>query len=208
MKDLKVNINMGLGDMIIMAPYIAYLAQNNSVTIPSYEVNKESVKSFFIDYPNVNVVSYDPSIAWDINIGHTGDLTKKDDLNFIDWFYDQIGGTREEFLSYAPLEKASKRIGQYIVPSKDFIFIHDDPERRFYIKDPETKLEIIRPFKAGSILRYASLLYKAKEIHVIDSSFFHLCEALPTTGKLFYHINARPHSTTNYRFIKDWEVIK
>lgn len=206
---MNVIHNLGLGDHIIMAPYIKYLAvQHESINLACYPHNKESVKSFYINHPNINLVPDDYEGEWNIRLGYYGDNKQISNESFIDWFYRQTESDRSFFLEYSPLKEASKRVGQHIVPVEDFIFVHDDPERGFNITNINTKLRIIRPFKEGSILRYASLIEKAKEIHVIDSSFFHLCEALPTTGKLYYHQYARENSTNNYRFIKEWEVIK
>lgn len=208
---MNIQMHIGLGDHIIMAPFIALASEEEeNVIIPCYNHNIESVRSFYVNHPNVSIVEPEYNIQWSIKLGHYSDEKQPEDINFIDWFYRQLGTTREEYLPHCPLLEASKRIGQHIVPEEDFIFIHEDIEREFIIdrKRIASELRVIIPFKEGSILRYASLLYKAKEIHCIDSSFFHLCEALPTTGKLFYHINARPNSTTNYRFIKEWEVIQ
>lgn len=205
---MNIQTHCGLGDHIIMAPYIAEQSLTEKVVIPCYDHNIESVKSFYINHPNVSLVNENSAINWDIKLGHYSGEKQPKDVSFIDWFYDQLEIIRENILPFCPLLSASKRIGQHIVPVEDFIFVHDDPERGFNITNINTKLRIIRPFKEGSILRYASLIEKAKEIHVIDSSFFHLCEALPTTGKLYYHQYARENSTNNYRFIKEWEVIK
>lgn len=203
---MNLQIHLGLGDAIIMAPYIAILSTHEEVVIPAYEHNLESVKSFFVNHPNVKIIPNDTDVEWDISLGSYGDLKQNKGENFIDWFYRGLGKSREHYLPHCPLLEASKKVEQPSVPS-DYIFVHDDVSRGFEITKIDTDLDIIKSVKDGSILRYANLIKNAKDIHVIDSAFFHLCEVLPTTGKLFYHQYARPYSTDNYKFIKDWEVI-
>lgn len=204
-----IQTHYGLGDMIVMAPYIAMMSEMSEITIPCYDRNLDSVKSFFINHPDVKIVSNETEIDWDIKLGWYNEAIQPEKgESFIDWFYRQLELKRSEVLKFCPLLEASKRIGQYITPYEDFVFVHDDASRFFEITRLETSLPIIRPFKEGSILRYANLLLKAKEIHVIDSAFLHLCEALPTTGKLVYHRYARNGGQlSNYTFLKDWEII-
>jgi len=71
-------------------------------------------------------------------------------------------------------------------------FLHDDRERGINIRLFTNPVRFQRVFnEKGSMLQYAQAIENAPEIHVIDSSFYHLTECLNPTGKLFLHRYAR-----------------
>lgn len=209
---MKVLFNLGLGDAIAVAPIIAKLAQENeSVLLPCWKHNLVSVESFFIDHPNIAVVPFDTEsemLRWgfdaEIRLGFYGTSDKDPGEDFVQRFYRQAHFDMSEKEKYCPILKASKKYNQYDF-GNDFNFIHDDYIRGFSINN----FNGIKPFNdSQSILRHTNNLFKAKEIHCIDSSFLHLAEAVPTTGKLFYHKYARPNST-DYKYLKkEWTVIE
>lgn len=217
---MKVAIHLGLGDAIVCAPIIAKLAQDNeAVEIPCWKHNEVSVKSFFVNYPNVKVLSFENETDYNIWIG-TFDLTDKmfgyysrfsklPTEDFVQWFYRQANFDINEKQKYCPIYEASK---QFDSPKHTHIFVHDDIERIF-------KIDMMRVngnsfgatspvfIKWQSILINANWLINASEIHCIDSCFLHLSECLPTKGKLFYHKYARPDSP-DYKYLKkEWTVL-
>lgn len=212
-------MNLGLGDAIAVSPIIAKLAQENGIVeIPCWERNLVSVESFFIDYPNIKVCPFKSEsdmFVWaknaELQLGHYatfGECKHRSGEDFVQWFYRQANFDISEKEKYCPILKASKNFETFI-PEEDYNFIHDDYSRGFIIKD-------VRGFRAyhdpseydGSILETCGMLINAKEIHCIDSSFLHLVEALPVTGKLLYHKYARPNST-DYKYLKkEWKIIE
>jgi hypothetical protein len=207
---MRIAIHLGLGDTIVCAPIIAKLAESHKeIIVPCWRHNLASVESFFVDLPNVIVkviTNHSELFDYEYRLGCYGDSQKKEGESFVDWFYRQAGMSQEERLKYCPLLKASRHAYQYEVFEEEYIFIHDDKKRGYNISLNDKGC--VKPTQISkSILGYAHLIKTAKEIHCIDSSFLHLSEALPTSGKLFYHKYARDYSET-YNFIKDWKVIE
>jgi hypothetical protein len=123
--------------------------------------------------------------------------------NVRELFYIHAGFSPQIRWEYNPLPEAAKLIEQVPVPEGDYVFLHDDAapgdngRRGFRIQPEYFKGQYIHPHRKDeklSILRYADALINAKEIHVIDSCFFHLAESLPIKGKVFLHSYARPSS--------------
>ncbi len=220
---MKILYHLGLGDHIATAALVAYYARTHeTVQIPCYDHNYDSVKSFFVNLPNVEIVKVkddEDALAWgkdaEVTIGmydRDGSFQYADHEDFVQWFYRCAAGMKMcEKPRFCPLRIASKKVPQIqmaLGPETDFQFIHDDRGFSVDHKHLNQNLYQFRPSKADdTILRYAKLIHQAKEIHCIDSSFLHLVEALPTTGKLFYHQYARPNSPS-YRYLKkEWTVL-
>ena len=55
----------------------------------------------------------------------------------------------------------------------------------------------------GSIFNLLDLIYRAKEIHCINSSFLHVVDRVKSQGKLFYHHNR----ASKTRLRKEWSLI-
>lgn len=208
--------HLGLGDAIICAPIIAKLAsKHDEVIVPSWKHNEVSVQSFFVNHPNVKVVSIEDHNSYmadfadsELKLGvYSKDYHQEDGENFIMWFYRQAKMTQEERWNWCPIYEAALKCDleynpQYPLNETVFIQFHKD----FRLKIFHEKATNSVPLE-GSILRYAELLMISPEIHCIDSSFLHLAESLPIKGRLFYHQYARPNSISDYKFRKQWTII-
>jgi hypothetical protein len=76
----------------------------------------------------------------------------------------------------------------------EFIFVHDDKERPITYKLPNIK--IIKPDRKDiSIFHFLYTIEKAKQVHVIDSSFFNLidCIKLRNDEELYFHKYVKIH---------------
>lgn len=216
---MRVACNLGLGDAISCAAIVAKFAldnQNKKIQVPCWERNLVSVKSFFVNYPNIEIVVLKEGedgfwqIGADLRLGHYDhNYPQLPNEDFVQWFYRQANFDINEKDKYCPIPKASK---EFDSTKHTHIFVHDDLERNF-------KIDMMRVngnsfgatspvfIKWQSILINANWLVNAKEIHCIDSCFLHLAECLPTTGKLFYHKYARPDSP-DYKYLKkEWIVL-
>ena len=97
----------------------------------------------------------------------------------------------------------------------EYIFVHDDPSRDFLIE--ETKLpkdvRVIRSKKLEdyTIFDYLTVLEKAEEIHVVQSSFAALVECSGLTGRNFVHLYSRPDSKgeeNEMSYSQQWTKLK
>lgn len=211
--------HLGLGDAIACAAIVAKLAESGEqIVVPCFDKNEVSVKSFFVNYPNVTVRKESDKTQLPIlednkvlNLGfYNKAISQLPEEDFVQWFYRQAGMDISEKEIYCPIKKASGKTGQFnkvhIIGDK---ILHEDKQRGFIINLPgmgrmRNVLEVT--YTEKSILSYAENLYHYKEIHCIDSSFIHLAEALGVTGKKFYHKYARPNST-DFKYLKNWNVL-
>jgi hypothetical protein len=140
-------------------------------------------------------------------------------IDFSKTFYEQAGLPYAVRFEKCPIKEAAKKVPQVtpLFPNHRKIFLHDDAPRGF----PITRLvpngeDAFRPKpeeKHLSILRYAEAIQEALEIHVIDSAFFWLVNALlsgtPLKARLYFHAYVRwPHGTFfRYENRLPWEYI-
>ncbi len=195
------------------AGLVVKLAEQDELTLPVPQRYMASLKSFFPDHAAGwmhNNVFFTPAehaadiwpVANDrskkcIRLGRYAGMNGSVHNNVRELYYLHAGVDPSVRWTHNPLPDAAKFIEQVAIPNGDYIFIHDDPARGFNIKLDYFKAPYIRPDRGDehlSILRYADALINAREIHVIDSSFFHLAESLPIKGKVFLHFYARPES--------------
>jgi hypothetical protein len=125
-------------------------------------------------------------------------------------FYVQADIPYEARWSRCPIEAAWPAVEQFPLPSafpppgRRRFFVHDDPSRNFRIDrarlDPAAFLVQAQSGPNTSILRYAAYLIEADEIHVIDSAFLWLVDALPVKGRLFLHRYARWERPREFRY--------
>ena len=101
----------------------------------------------------------------------------------------------------------------------EYIFLHHDPERGMGIKlDKITSdLPVFQPNPkyTDCIFDYCKIIEKASEVHVIDSSFFHMIDCMSQykgrlNQKLVIHRYARPQVSNSIEEPirqKDWEIL-
>jgi len=98
---------------------------------------------------------------------------------------------------------------------QEFIFVHDNPSqgRNFKSSYIPTNIKIINPgnFKDVGIFDFIYTIEKAKEIHVMNSSFMNLIDTMQLqTGKLFLHEYARTDMgpNPNPKLRLNWTLLK
>jgi hypothetical protein len=220
--------HIGLGDSIVQAPLaIAISERDGPVAFPAYKTYMASVESFFVHHPLVTVYQIPdyqkrPDWPWGgapekvfaasiaaagmngatpIRAGiYKGRLME----DFSKTFYRDTNVPYSVRFEKCPIKEAAKLVKQVepVFPNERKIFLHDDPSRNFRIKRLIPTGEMTfrpNPHESHlSCLRYADVIRAAKEIHVIDSGFFWLVNALlvgePITAQLFFHCYPRwPH---------------
>lgn len=209
--------HLGLGDAIAFADLAVRLADGEPMLVPCYTHNVMSVRSLFVDHPNIGICDpMDPVIVKFciekkdiINLGHYSGIKRKKGEDMVEWVY-RTAGLRVEDRTFDVVNMACMAVDQ--IPFGDFSHLsHDDPERGFVIREdqrtpPMNTMMVER--SDASIFRYAHAVGIARSIDCIDSSFLHLVEQLQPTGKLFYHKYARPHSESYRTLRHNWTVIE
>lgn len=213
MKPLYLDWNLGLGDAIIQNGLVRTLAKERDVIIPCYKHNLPTVAHMFSDLSNVLVRPVNeegPKIplcdVLSIGINNPAWGTN---LQWDQAFYEFAG---------VPFDA---KWNAFFVPHSDteippamrsaFLLMHDDTLRGFDIDVTRLPrgLPIAKVTGAALLTDWRRWLLMAEEVHCIDSSFMHLAELMPTTGKLFYHKYARAKGSrqhTDAVLRKTWTV--
>jgi len=108
-----------------------------------------------------------------------------------------------------------KNIFKRFAPKGDFVFFHEDISRNHLINKEKInkKCEIFTPNEnlTNNIFDYCAIIEKAKEIHVIDSSFMFLIDCLQYENneqKLFVHRYTRGNAEYSLPVLKKkWSII-
>ena len=84
-------------------------------------------------------------------------------------------------------QREKKLIKKLNIKDKNFIFIHDDPSRNLFINPKIShKMRVIKNDKKNLIFDYGLLIERAREIHIIESSFRQMIENLNIQTKKIY----------------------
>jgi hypothetical protein len=212
---------VGTGDLIACSGLIVILSRGHArFAVRCWDDDACNVASFFADHPNIKVeTSIESVMTSDVDHQFNGpgfafrNVLPAVDVDFFENVYRSYGVPYAERWNSCPIPEAVKMVPQVPVPNCRYMFVHDDSTRRMVI-DPRylfaSGLKRYRPvYEAGrSILAFRDVIENAEQIHVIDSSFFHLCEQFNPRGALYFHRYPKQYRkvTGEYRTRHNWTV--
>lgn len=210
--------HLGLGDHIICHGIVReYCKKYEKVAIFSKPHNYASVSFMFSDLKNLTILKGDDVFAkkfiflnkfklWrfrynKIKIVGFKFLNNKSNLTFEQQFYKiadvDFAKKWENFYIPRNLEKELDFLKK-VTPSNGYVFVHEDNARNYTINREKigSKFPIFTPQTkfTNNIFDYCTIIEKATEIHVIDSSFMFLIDCLQYENpeqKIFVHRYAR-----------------
>lgn len=217
--DLLVFWHLGLGDAIACRAIIGHYSQHfRRIWIGSKPHNVSNLKGLFLDNDAVRVVrlaSANPdrvqrrlqAIAKTFGVSTLGLGTFGENFleppylwNFDENFFIQSGvsfSKRVEGTSFPrnlDLEQSLEK--ELALGNEGFYFVHEDPARGFLI-DKERLPKNLRQVRSDSlgyrfpITAWIGIILRAKELHVIESSFAALIETINPPGLKVAHRYAR-----------------
>jgi len=217
--------HLGLGDQIICNGLVRHYAEiYDRIYLFCKEHYLKNVSTMYKDNPKIRFISMDDNSVKNfmainpdnnyIVTGHTPEYFKLlvDPETFDLLFYKMLGLDPNfkwnKFYYQRDLESEKKVYEAYkLKDGEDFIFIHESPERKVY-KNLNTKIRRIYPDNMSlTIFDYLYIIEKAKEVHVMNSSFMNLidCIQLRNSG-LFYHEYSRPGINASLKL--NWTIYK
>jgi hypothetical protein len=232
MASVILHTHQCLGDQLICNGLVReYCKTYDKVAIFCTPQYYESVSFMYRDISNLRIVKGDEGYAllfMFLNEFRRGyDKVKIAGTPYLDPYRDinDLGPCERDFYIVAGVDPRKKwdsfhverdaqreeNLFRKIAPPSDYVFLHDDA--RFRIdREKVISYPIISPVVelTNNIFDYCALIEKAKEIHVIDSSFMYIVDLLPDFGqKLFIHRYARPNSTWTLPSLKKkWNIIQ
>lgn len=228
MNSIYIYHHLGLGDHIICNGLVRHFAeQYDRVFLFTKPVNVKNVLRMYEDNAQIKIIAMDDfeirsfiEISPDNNyliIGHDRFFqimnSSENIKTFDEIFYDMAEIPPiykwDKFYFKRDLEK--ERNAYYNIlqlrDGENFIFIHESQERPV-IKEIPRGIRQIRPDnKELSIYDFLYTIEKAKEVHVMNSSFMNLIDCIQLRNEgLFYHEYSRPN--INAALKMNWKIIK
>lgn len=227
--------HLGLGDHIMCHGIVReYCKKYERVAVFSYPHNYVSVSFMYRDLKNITIIKGDDAFARKYISDNASkfDKDKYDQVIFLGFQYlDRNSGVplEKQFYQIAGVDLAKKWDAFFIkrdlereqslfeqsTLGDEYIFLHEDPARNYRIdrKKINEKYKILTPDKklTENIFDYLTIIEKAKEIHVIDSSFMFLIDCLPYNNpnqKLYIHRYSRENNEWQLPILKkDWHIL-
>ena len=218
--------HLGLGDHIDcngMVRYFAELYGDETIEIFAKKNYHTMVEYMFRDHDriNVNLIESDEQSevaqfvvanqpAEFFKIGHEHyPPNPSPTKNCWEYFYEQLDidtNIKCDYFYVKPDKAQEKRVYNKLNPNnEEYIFVHEESSVGVFPFNLDTDMKIIRNDIDENIFHFTEILRKAKEIHVMESSYKSMVEHFPTEGKLFFH-NLREHPLGKTK--KDWEIIE
>lgn len=230
-KDLHIYHHLGLGDHIICNAIVrikSRLYENIILFVKPHNYN--SVKFMFRDISNISYVQGD-------DVGVNNYLMKNNPKNlliighhllppgfprpFDILFYETVNIPYEnrylDFFVQRDLEEENKLLDKLNI-KEPYIFLHEDLSRGLKLDRGKIKNKELRIIESSfdfldnnkiPFFYYMSLIEKATEIHVMESSFKALIDSyIPNKDNMFLHIGTK--GDNNYSHSKDrsnWIII-
>jgi hypothetical protein len=210
MKPPTLVCNTGLGDFYVLSGAIVYLAKKyGGLRIPCLRHNYETISLCLDDYPEIEVFTvandnelldlhpYSPLYCHWQEFQDGMAVTQTNDR----WMYEKLGVDFEHRWRSCPLESAAAKVPQIVFPGPYYL-LHEDPERGFPITygpwHPVVTTRRIGKYGTHTALGWVDAIKRARELHFIDSSFWHLANSitLPTNQPRYLH-----------RYVRQWHPI-
>jgi hypothetical protein len=187
--------NTGLGDFYIVSGGLVWLARKHgALRYPALPQYIRAIRQCLADYPEIEVfeVLDDTHMlkqfrgSRDVIRAHWTDMGLAEQQTHIgissdEWQYEMLGVPFEERWASCPLEAAARHQSQIVFPGPYYL-LHEDPERGFPISYPPWHPAILTrrlaPYGKYTQLSWVDAIKRARELHFIDSSPWHLANSI------------------------------
>lgn len=235
MSSVLIYHHLGLGDHFMCHGIVReYCKKYDRVALFCYPHNYPTVSFMYRDLSNLTIIKSDdasakrlieenssqpPEAQYDeIKIIGFQNLNRTDGIP-LEWqFYKIAGIPFEKKWSSFFIKRDFNReqtLFEKVAPKEEYLFVHEDIPRKYEIKREllNENCAIFTPRKefTDNLIDYCTIIEKAKEVHVIDSSFMFLIDCLPYHNpdqKLFIHRYARENNEWQLPILKkDWYIL-
>lgn len=234
MKKIAIYHHLGLGDAIECNGMVRHYAETyDLVDIFAKKQYFDSCKFMYRDNNKININKIDGSREYaevnDFLRSYTGEILIPGHQNYfgnLSLFTSLDYGPGRSFYHIAGLPwkyrnkkfyferdyKQESRVLKKLNPSgKEFVFVHDDPKRGFFINLKLKKdYKIIKNDPSESFFNMLGVLEAAEEVHCMSSSFFCLIDCLDdkiNIRKKFLHKLVRNVDLGADGIVSDWVIV-
>lgn len=219
--NLVIHTHLGLGDHFICCGLVRKIISQNehkNYYIACKRQNLESVKPLFNDIKNAYLIAvnhdhevptYIPENSEYIKVGFGACPGVRFDIAF----YQQLGFTIQDKYDYFKINRNLDKERELIAkacPEGEYIFVQDvSSVGKFNLKVPEN-LKIVKPDPSlgHSAVDYLGVIEKAKQVHLLHSSFLTLTDLALDRDELYFHrVKAGSDDELNPNLQRKWVII-
>lgn len=227
MTSIFIYHHLGLGDHFVCEGLVRHLTikfQAEKVFLPVKKHNYYSVSSIYSDLPCVILLPVDgdsdvyslPEVAlstFHFKVGFERTVPKGWDRSFYSqlnipfhYRYSFSNIVRNGIYEMALVDKLINNLHEINQP---FILVANGSSNGNYKLNIESSLPqvFVQPI-SNSIVDWVGVIERAEEVHVIDSSFFHLCQSFYTIlPKCYYHLVRETHDILTCDVLPCWNIV-
>jgi len=234
MSSIFLHMHLGLGDHIICHGIVReYCKKYDRVGIFCHPHNYQSVSFMYRDLKNLEIMQGSEKDAREFaRQGGRGNKHAFDEMKIVG--FENLDGNsgelfEKQFYRLAGVDFSKKWdsffverdrereevLWEKVAPRGEYVFLHEDSPRNYRIErrmiDSRYPIVTANPKTASNAFDYCTVIERAKEIHVIDSSFMFLVDCLSYRNpdqKLYVHRYARENTAWKLPVLKkDWEIL-
>ena len=215
MNEIIVYHHLGLGDHFICNGLVNKLSETYFIHLICKNGNFDTIFNLYSENVNVKVIGIDNedsdivkySKSSNLNILKIG-FQNFCNATFDESFYKQFGYDLILRYNNFKLPKVSEWLYDKLITSREYCLISDQCSEGTFDLNVNNDLNKIhvRPGMTTNLLDYVKLIYHAKEIHCIDSAFYHLVDSVGTQANLFFH-NDRNPASNKIRVSDKWTIV-
>lgn len=218
MKSLILHHHLGLGDHFVCNGLVNFLSDSyDTIYLPCKKNNFNTVELLYSENQKVKVFKIDKSEFQEVE--HFSQYSSTpilrvgfNNCNIFEWntsFYSQLN--IDFSIRYSRFRLPSRIENEEnifrLLSKNDYCLIHCESSEAKYSLNIDGKKQIVEVSKEkdpyGNLLNYVKLIKNAKEVHCINSSFFHLVDSVETNAKLFYH-DVRKR---DFKITDKWKIV-
>lgn len=224
--EIMIAHQSGLGEFFICNGLVNYFSQcYKKIYLPVSVNNYPTVKHLYSDNPRVNLLQWTEKDYVDVDYldGYNMPLIDVNCWNnrprpnhfWYRYYYEQFGLSYDLRFTNSNIPNYTDRICEKIIPSNDYIVVHNSSSAGNYNLNIQTGLEIIYVDNtiSSNLVDWQPVFENATEIHAAPSSVFCLVDSLryhkKIKAKLYYHdirLTNAPIDHTDLR-LTGWNVI-
>jgi hypothetical protein len=205
--------NTGLGDFFVFSGAFVVLAERHGgLRIPSLPHNLRTIRACLVRHPEIEVfeiVDDDHMIAdyrnrRDVIWAHWtrfDEVLADGNISWDCWAYRAMGVDFEERWNSCPIEAAAAQTPQ-IVFAGPYYLVHEDPERGLPVTyapwHPVVITRRIGKYGRHTSLGWVDAIKRARELHFIDSSMWHLAESVTVPSEQHRYL---------HRYVRQWHPV-
>lgn len=218
MSNIILHHHLGLGDHFVCNGMINYLSKEyDLIYLPCKKHNFNTIELLYSENSKVKVFKINSSEFEEIY--YFSKFTNIpifrvgfENCNIYEWntsFYSQL--SLDFSIRYSEF-KLPKNIPNEndlynLLAKNEYCLVHRESSEGKYELNIDKKYDVVEVSKEndpyGNLLNYVKLIKNAKEIHCINSSFFHLVDSIETKAKLFYHDTRK----RDFKILDKWRIV-